>query len=306
MNTSGEAADQVVRMSMEVGEAALKISGAGAKQLAVLLYAILKEQKKTKGRARLETLVRSGKPLTVFSVREGDLKKFVQEAKRYGILYCAVRSPKGSKDGMADVMVKEEDAPRINRIVERFQFASVSEAAQVKTEIEKARAESGKQKAGKRQEGKDASKELQPEPTERTENQENEVHPEKMEGQAEQKQDRPVKSKEDALMEELFGEAAGQEGKPKNPSMAKTEKSHPSEPTSRKRGKAAEGASKPQKSSMTDKPSVRETLKEIQAARKQEADTPKQEIPAKGKRSRKPLQHKQPQGRKKPKKAKER
>ena len=31
MNTSGEAADQVVRMSLEVGEAALKISGAGAK-----------------------------------------------------------------------------------------------------------------------------------------------------------------------------------------------------------------------------------------------------------------------------------
>ena len=129
MNTSGEAADQVVRMSMEVGEAALKISGKGAKQLAVLLYAILKEQKKTRGRARLETLVRSGRPLTVFSVKESDLKKFVQEAKRYGILYCAVRNPRGSSDGMVDIMVKEEDAPRINRIVERFQFASVTEAA---------------------------------------------------------------------------------------------------------------------------------------------------------------------------------
>lgn len=46
MNTSGEAADQIVRMSLEAGEAALKISGAGAKQLAVLLYAVLKEQKK--------------------------------------------------------------------------------------------------------------------------------------------------------------------------------------------------------------------------------------------------------------------
>lgn len=33
MNTSGEAADQVVRMSMEVGEAALKISGEGASSL---------------------------------------------------------------------------------------------------------------------------------------------------------------------------------------------------------------------------------------------------------------------------------
>ena len=50
MNTSGEAADQVVRMSLEVGEAALKITGAGAKQLAVLLYAVLKEtEKRPKG-----------------------------------------------------------------------------------------------------------------------------------------------------------------------------------------------------------------------------------------------------------------
>lgn len=37
MNTSGEAADQVVRMSLEVGEAALKISGAGAKLICSLL-----------------------------------------------------------------------------------------------------------------------------------------------------------------------------------------------------------------------------------------------------------------------------
>lgn len=52
MNTSGEAADQVVRISMEVGEAALKITGAGVKQLAVLLYAVLKEQKKNKGQGK--------------------------------------------------------------------------------------------------------------------------------------------------------------------------------------------------------------------------------------------------------------
>lgn len=122
MNTSGEAADQVVRMSLEVGEAALKISGTGAKHLAVMLYTVLKEKKKTKGRVRLETLVKSGRPLTVFSVKESDLKQFVQEAKQYGVLYCAVRNPKGSSDGLVDVIVKEEDAPRINRIVDRFQL----------------------------------------------------------------------------------------------------------------------------------------------------------------------------------------
>ena len=146
MNTSGEAADQVVRMSLEVGEAALKISGTGAKHLAVMLYAVLKEKKKTKGRVRLETLVKSGRPLTVFSVKESDLKQFVQEAKRYGVLYCAVRNPRGSSDGLVDVIVKEEDAPRINRIVDRFQFVSVTEAAKIKTEIERTRAgkEAGK------------------------------------------------------------------------------------------------------------------------------------------------------------------
>ena len=132
MNTSGEAADQVVRMSLEVGEAALKISGTGAKHPAVMLYTVLKEKKKTKGRVRLETLVKSGRPLTVFSVKESDLKQFVQEAKRYGVLYCAVRNPKGSSDGLVDVIVKEEDAPRINRIVDRFQFASVTEEAKIK------------------------------------------------------------------------------------------------------------------------------------------------------------------------------
>ncbi len=156
MNTSGEAADQVVRMSLEVGEAALKISGTGAKHLAVMLYAVLKEKKKTKGRVRLETLVKSGRPLTVFSVKESDLKQFVQEAKRYGVLYCAVRNPRGSSDGLVDVIVKEEDAPRINRIVDRFQFASVTEAAKIKTEIERTRAESKSRKI--REAGKEAGK----------------------------------------------------------------------------------------------------------------------------------------------------
>ena len=64
MNTSGEAADQVVRMSLEVGEAALKISGTGAKHLAVMLYAVLKEKKNgQKAGQELATLVKSGRPL---------------------------------------------------------------------------------------------------------------------------------------------------------------------------------------------------------------------------------------------------
>ena len=56
MSYSGDAAEQVVRMSLEGAEVAAKITGAGAKQVAVLLYAILREQKKTKGKTRLTNM----------------------------------------------------------------------------------------------------------------------------------------------------------------------------------------------------------------------------------------------------------
>ena len=55
---------------------------------------------------------------------------------------------------MVDVVVKEEDAPRINRIVERFKFASVTEAAQIKTEIEKSREEKSHRKSRETPSGK--------------------------------------------------------------------------------------------------------------------------------------------------------
>ncbi len=161
MNTSGEAADQVVRMSLEVGEAALKISGTGAKHLAVMLYAVLKEKKKTKGRVRLETLVKSGRPLTVFSMKKSD-EAVCAETKQYGVL-TAVRNPRGSSDGLVDVIVKEEDARRINRIVDRFQFVSVTEAAKIKTEIERTRAEKAKAGKSEKQEKKPEKVQVQQE-----------------------------------------------------------------------------------------------------------------------------------------------
>ena len=309
MNTSGEAADQVVRMSLEVGEAALKISGEGAKQLAVLLYAILKEQKKTKGRARLETLVRSGKPLTVFSVKESDLKKFVQEAKRYGILYCAVRDPKGSSDGMVDIMVKEEDAPRINRIVERFKFASVTEAAQIKTEIQKSREEKSQVKGEKAAPGKERMKEPSKEKASKEKMPPEKLSPGEPQSQAEPEKDRPGKSQEDLLVDELLGTPVQkEEGQQQNPSSGRAAKSRQSEPISGRQRKTAEGTSKLYQPATPEKPSVREELKEIQAARKKEADAPSRGEPAKDTKTKnqKPLQHKQPQAKRKPNKPKER
>ncbi len=107
--SSGEAAEQVVRMTLNGVEVAAKISGKAAERLAVLLYAVLKDQKKTRGKTRLNSMLRSGKELKVFAIGDRDLEKFCREAKKYGILYCVLKD-KTANDGHTDVFVRAEDA----------------------------------------------------------------------------------------------------------------------------------------------------------------------------------------------------
>ena len=137
--SSGEAAEQVVRMTLNGVEVAAKISGKAAERLAVLLYAVLKDQKKTRGKTRLNSMLRSGKELKVFAIGDRDLEKFCREAKKYGILYCVLKD-KTANDGHTDVFVRAEDASKINRIFERFGLATV-DMGSVKTEIRQTREE---------------------------------------------------------------------------------------------------------------------------------------------------------------------
>ena len=106
MNHSGDAAEQIVRMGLEGVEVAAKITGTAAKEIALLLLAALKSPEKSTGgmklmgKERLETMLKSGKPLEIFSLRDSDLKTFSQEAKRYGIVYCVLRNSKNTPDGL--------------------------------------------------------------------------------------------------------------------------------------------------------------------------------------------------------------
>ncbi|MFR9059669.1 DUF3801 domain-containing protein [Eubacterium callanderi] len=136
MNTSGDAAEQVIRISLEGADFLLRLTGTGLKNLAFLLISALKSADihKTKGKTRLTAMLKSGKPLTVFSINNADLEVFAKEARHYGVLYCALGNPAGSPDGVTDILVKQEDAVRINRIVERFQLAAVN-TAEIKSEI---------------------------------------------------------------------------------------------------------------------------------------------------------------------------
>lgn len=125
MMHGADAAEQMVRMSLAGMEVALRISGAGAKNLAVLLAAVLREEQKTKGKTRLTNLIKSGKELTVFTIPEEDLSLFKREAKRYGVLYCDIKEKECLENQTVDIIARAEDAPKINRIIEKFQMGAV-------------------------------------------------------------------------------------------------------------------------------------------------------------------------------------
>lgn len=125
MMQGADAAEQMVRLSLEGMEVAVRISGAGAKNLAALLAAVMREEQKTLGKTRLTSLIRSGRELTVFTIPEKDLQVFKKEAKRYGVLYCDIKEKDGVGGGTVDIITRAEDAPKINRIIERFQLAAV-------------------------------------------------------------------------------------------------------------------------------------------------------------------------------------
>jgi len=135
MNNSGDAAEQIVKMSIDGAEFAVRITGTALKETILLFIAALKnnnkEHLKLRGKERLKSMLKSGKPLEIYSIREKDLDRFVKGAKEYGIVYSVVKNAKDCPDGLCDIMVKADDAPKIARMAERFNFATVDRAKNV-------------------------------------------------------------------------------------------------------------------------------------------------------------------------------
>ena len=291
MSYSGDAAEQVVRLSLETGEVAVKLAGEGAKQLAILLYAILREQKKTKGKTRLTNMLRSGKELKVFAVKDSDLQLFCREAKKYGVLYCVLKD-RDATDGLTDIMVRAEDASKINRIFERFNLAAV-DMAEVRSEIERSRQE----QQSDAPEAPAAAEPMSEQEVDELLDAMFSPAPEPGEELPVPERTAPEQDKDEFLEAVLGGPPTKEKGQTENPTEARNEKSRQSGPTSKPKEPTAPGISDPQERS---RPSVRQELKEITAEQKEKA--------AKGKEQSKPTKgpkHKAPR-KYKPKRLKER
>jgi hypothetical protein len=122
MSVGAEAADQIVRGGIQITESATKLAALGAKNLAALLIALAKDNQKLAGKTTLTRLLTEGKAPAVVNIKEQDAKKFAREAKRYGVLFSAIRD-KTAPTSNVDIITRQEDIPKINRIFERMGYA---------------------------------------------------------------------------------------------------------------------------------------------------------------------------------------
>lgn len=123
MNTSGEVADLMVKEGIQITESAVKLAGLGAKNLAAIIVVLMNDKTKLQGKTNLKQLLKSDKPLCILQIKESDLKKFNQEAKKYGVLFTAV-SDKTNNTGLCDVIAKQDDVTKLNYIMEKLGYTA--------------------------------------------------------------------------------------------------------------------------------------------------------------------------------------
>ncbi len=116
----GSEVEQLMYVTFQGVELALRLSGSGIKNLAQLIIAASKDDGRLnmrKGEVQdVASLLRENKPLVTYKIDIDDIKRFRQLSKQYGLLYTVVKDAK-SEDFMCTVILKEEEVPMLNNII---------------------------------------------------------------------------------------------------------------------------------------------------------------------------------------------
>ena len=164
MYNGGEAADQMVSYAFKGGEVVLRLSGAAAKNLAVYLTALLKQGGPSKGKTTLKRMIADGKELTVQRIDADQIPYFNAMAKKYGVMFVAVRD-KQNPDGKCDIMFRLEDSARVNRIFDRLAISEHPDVAHIKSEIIRSKEERKNPQKARNRSDKDPSPSARTSPT---------------------------------------------------------------------------------------------------------------------------------------------
>ena len=131
MDNGAQAAEMITRVVIMGSTFILGLGGKVALSVARFAAAAMDPNAKQSGKLRLKTLLQSGSELKVFTLQgEANYQRFAKEAKDYGILYSVVKRTDEDVQGeVYDLLVRAEDASKINRVIEKFHLIEVEGSA---------------------------------------------------------------------------------------------------------------------------------------------------------------------------------
>ena len=122
---SGDAADEVVRIMLNGTEVAVRLAGSGVKNLAAMLIAWSKKEKKPYGKTNMMRLLKSGEELQVISLDKEQYKQFKALAKKK-VLYAPFLNTK-EEDGKIEVVISSKSIPLVNFILKKIGYGDVQQ-----------------------------------------------------------------------------------------------------------------------------------------------------------------------------------
>lgn len=117
MDVSGDVADLMVKESIQLTEASIKLLAGGSRDLTAFLLALARDNKKLVGKTGMNRLLREGKELKVFQLRESDLAEFAKYAKN-NVLFAVIKDQRRT-DGLVDLVTNTDFVGQVNLFMER-------------------------------------------------------------------------------------------------------------------------------------------------------------------------------------------
>ena len=147
MDVSAEAADVVVRESLQATELAAKLAVDGLKNVAALLLAIARQDMKVVGETTAKRLARDPAPAVVIPIKAEDKAKFQKLAKEFGVLYFFAQK-KGNNSGILNVVSNQNYAAQLNAVMEQMSYPIPTKAMEEEPE-KKAKSRAPQEKSSK-------------------------------------------------------------------------------------------------------------------------------------------------------------
>lgn len=117
MDNSSEVADLMVKESIQITEATIKLLAAGGKNMTAFLLALARDNKKLYGKTNMKKLLQAGRGLKNFYIKESDLDDFRAYAQKK-ILFAVIKDTR-SNNGIVDLVTNEDYVPLVNRYLEQ-------------------------------------------------------------------------------------------------------------------------------------------------------------------------------------------